>query len=420
MHTTKEKYLLVDSRISEKFPFFCTYFQKISEKLKTKDMTVNYEIGKPREDKRMRITLLLCVGKTKKRIKTDLFAYRTDLNRKGKLRNDTPLYGNLTKKIRAVESEYENLNTFLSGENISASEALNRMKHTDMPTFFKYAEEWLSKADMKGKKNYVTAIKNFRSYTQADIPFSMFSHILLKDYLYSLKDKPRAQSLYINAIKHIYNEAEKDYEIKSFTSFRLEIPRQQRAKNRALDKDTIKKVFAYQGTKKRALLARDCAILSFCLCGTNSADLFHAKTIKKNMLCYDRMKTKDRRTDNAHIEIEIPKQIKELVKKYRGVSHAFCFHTMYCNESTFNQNLNKGLKDIGDELGIKGLTFYAFRHSWATIARNDLGIEKHLVHEALNHNELDTAIDDIYIRKDFRLINKANKKVVDYVLPPNS
>lgn len=378
-------------------------------------MTVNYEIGKPRADKRRRITLLLCVGKTKKRIKTELLADSTDLNRKGKIRNDSPLYNKVQKRIRQIEGEYSTLDTFLTARQYSAAEAYEQMRKTDTPTFFEYADQWLERADMKGKKNYETALRNFKAYA-GNIPFSMFSHSLLNDYLYTLRDKPRAQSLYLNAIKRIYTEAEKDYEIRSFNAFRLNIPRQQPTRKRALDRDALRKIFSWSGTSRRAVLARDCAILSFCLCGTNSADLYSAPPIRNNTLSYDRQKTKDRRSDNAHIEITIPQQIKALVKRYKGSTKAFSFSTMYCSESTFNQNLNKGLKTIGDELGIKDLTFYAFRHSWATIARNDLGIDKWSVHECLNHNSSDTKIDDIYIKKDFRNINITNQKVVDYVL----
>lgn len=377
-------------------------------------MTVNYEIGKPRADRRRRITLLLCVGKTKKRIKTELLADSTDLNRKGKIRNDSPLYNKVQKKIHQLEGEYATLDTFLTARQYSATEAYEQMRKTDTPTFFEYADQWLERAEMKGKKNYKTALRNFKAFV-GDIPFSMFSHSLLNDYLYSLRDKPRAQSLYLNAIKRIYTEAEKDYEIRSFNAFRLDIPRQQPTRKRALDRETLRKIFSWNGTSRRAILARDCAILSFCLCGTNSADLFSAPPIKNRIFSYDRQKTKDRRSDNAHIEIEIPEQIKTLVKRYKGDTKAFSFSTMYCSESTFNQNLNKGLKIIGDELGIKDLTFYAFRHSWATIARNDLKIEKSIVNDALNHTDPTMRITDIYIKKDFRLINEANRKVVEYV-----
>ena len=123
----------------------------------------------------------------------------------------------------------------------------------------------------------------------------------------------------------------------------------------------------------------------------------------------------DRRADDAHIEIVIPKQIKDLVKRYKGHSYAFTFHDDFCSEASFNRSINIGLKTIGDDLGLKNLTFYAFRHSWATIARNDLKVEKSTIHECLNHVEEDTAIDDIYIKKDFTIVNDANQKVVDFI-----
>ena len=378
-------------------------------------MTVNYEIGKLRQDRRMRITLLLCIGTSKKRIKTEIFVTQADLNRKGKIRNDSPAYGKVHDKMLQIEREYGTLDTFLTGEVMTASEAIEKIRHNDLPTFFKYAEKWLDRASMKGKKNYVTAIKNFRSFTKTDIPFSMFSHLLIGDYIYFLRDKPRAQSLYVSAIKKIYTDAEKDYNLTPFSHFRVDIPRQRRAPNRALDIDTIRRVFSYHGKTRRAILARDCAILSFCLCGTNSADLYLAPPIRNNTLSYNRAKTMDRREDNAHMELKIPKQIADLVKRYKGKTHAFIFHTMYRNKEAFNTNLNIGLKTIRDDLGLRELTFYAFRHSWASIARNELGIDKWTVHSALCHQDDDTAIDDIYIKKDFRLINEANKKVVDFI-----
>lgn len=379
-------------------------------------MTINYEIGKPRKDRRMRITLLICIGKTKKRIGTHIFAMPSDLNRKGGLRNDSPISDKVRKAIRDIETEYSKMDTFLTGETLTAADAVELMRKTDIPTFFTYAERWLEKATMKGKKNYVTALNTFRSFLGCDIPFSAFSRPLINDFIFSLNDRPRAKSLYASAIKHIYTEAEKDYDIKPFASFRIDIPRQQPPKSRSLDISTIKKIFSYHGNNSRAILARDCAILSFCLCGTNSADLFTAPPIKNGTLSYNRQKTKDRRADDAYIEIIIPEQIKDLVRRYKGNSRAFNFYGRYSNESTFNQNINVGLRTIRKEMGIKeAFSFYSFRHSWASIARNDLGIDKWTIHCALNHNDRSTAIDDIYIRKDFRLINEANKKVVDYV-----
>lgn len=59
--------------------------------------------------------------------------------------------------------------------------------------------------------------------------------------------------------------------------------------------------------------------------------------------------------------------------------------------------------------------FYISHHSWATIALNKVGIDKYIVHAALNHIDDSMKVTDIYIERDFVNENKANAKVVKYV-----
>lgn len=59
--------------------------------------------------------------------------------------------------------------------------------------------------------------------------------------------------------------------------------------------------------------------------------------------------------------------------------------------------------------------FYISRHSWATIALNKVGIDKYIVHAALNHIDDSMKVTDIYIERDFVNENKANAKVIRYV-----
>ena len=59
--------------------------------------------------------------------------------------------------------------------------------------------------------------------------------------------------------------------------------------------------------------------------------------------------------------------------------------------------------------------FYISRHTWATIALNKVGIDKYIVHAALNHIDDSMKVTDIYIERDFVNENKANAKVVKYV-----
>jgi integrase len=74
--------------------------------------------------------------------------------------------------------------------------------------------------------------------------------------------------------------------------------------------------------------------------------------------------------------------------------------------------VSKGMKSLSEAIG-KEFTFYSARHSWATIARNDCGIDKYTVHEALSHVDRATAIDDVYIAPDYSRFWKANREVLD-------
>lgn len=209
-----------------------------------------------------------------------------------------------------------------------------------------------------------------------------------------------------------------DYEliIKNDPFLRYRVPRQQMNKGvRSLTKEQLMKIYNYQGAPhSRAQLARDCFIMSFCLMGINSIDMYLCTDKKGDIIRYKRAKTKDRRSDEAYIEVRILPFIKQLVNKYQGKRTVFNFSERYSTASTFNQNLNKGLKDVGKAIGVDNLSFYQARHTFATLSRNLMRFSKSDVDEALNHvGTLEIA--DVYIKKDFSIINDNNAKLIEKV-----
>lgn len=243
----------------------------------------------------------------------------------------------------------------------------------------------------------------------------------------------RSLSLYLISIKKLFKEAQKKYNKREknlilipnspFADF--EIPRQEATRKRAIPADIIKKVWKlpYKDMKKgykstcRYNLAKDCFILSFCLMGINSADLYNVTERTGDTITYNRTKTKARRLDGAKMMVNIPKAILPLVEKYKDPSgkRLFNFYRYYADEGNFNKAINYGLKEIGGLLGVDDLEYYAARHSWATIALNKVGIDKYTVHAALNHVDESMRVTDIYIERDFVNENKANAKVIKYV-----
>ena len=299
-------------------------------------------------------------------------------------------------------------------------------------SFTDFAKDWMrSHNEKKGMKNYKTSLNAFCAFMGRDnVMCGEVTTKMMKAFEESLKDRPRAQSLYPNSIKTIFNAAREYYNDEDNDIIRIKHSlnkykpvEQNVAEKRALDVETMRRLFALpydnikmKGKSSRHDLALDCFRLSFCLMGMNSADLYNAMVLNGNTIIYDRMKTRDRRSDKAEMQVEITDYIKPLVEKYKGKKRVFDFYERYASMENFNQAINIGLKEVGKEVGVEKLQFYAARHSMATIAVNDVGISKYIVNDMLCHVSPDMRVTELYIKKDFKPINDANVKLLDYVL----
>ena len=251
------------------------------------------------------------------------------------------------------------------------------------------------------------------------------------------KSNGRALSLYMANIRHIHNEAKKEFNDEDSGIIRIPqspfrkyaVKRPPTPKKRALQPETIQAIIDLPDADRktgniadftRRDFARDCFLLSFALAGMNSADLFDCKASdfdrKERIITYKRQKTRTRRADEAETKIRIEPCIWPLAQKYisKGGDRLFCFDKHYSTLNSFSIALNTGLRQI--EAAIKPekhITFYAARHSWATIGRSKaLNIDKYTIHEGLNHVDDRMRITDIYVERDYSLIWEANAKIL--------
>lgn len=388
-----------------------------------------------------------------KRLSTNLFVTQQDLTKSLKFKEDTSIkrevdrlvlyYREQCLKLQLDQNHYslDEIIEFLNGEQ-------EKQQTID---FIKFSREWIASATIKGAPNYTTAINalvRFVGKEELDINLITLDFLeQFKAFLIGERDartkklmqqgkrvtSNRTLSLYLVSIKKLFNEAKRKFNKKDknlilipnspFEDFK--IPKQEATRKRAIPADIIKKVWKlpYKDMKKgykatcRYNLARDCFILSFCLMGINSADLYNATEMRGNTIIYNRTKTKARRLDGAKMMVDIPKIVQPLIDKYKDSTgkRLFNFYQYYGDEKTFNKAINSGLKEIGSILEVDDLEYYAARHSWATIALNKVGIDKYIVHAALNHIDDSMKVTDIYIERDFVNENKANAKVVKYV-----
>ena len=408
-------------------------------------LTIKAEIKKSelKVDGTYNVKIRFTLDRKVKRLSTNLFITSKDLTKSLKFKEDTSIkraidglvlyYREQCFKLQLDQNHYslDEIIEFLNGEQ-------EKQQTID---FIKFSREWIATTAINalvrfvGKEeldiNLITLdfLESFKAFLNKE------REIRTKRLMQQGKRIPsnRSLSLYLISIKKLFNEAKKKYNkkeknlilIPNSPFMELEIPKQEATRKRAISADIIKKLWKlpYKDMKKgykstcRYNLAKDCFILSFCLMGINSADLYNATEMEGNTIVYNRTKTKDRRLDKAQMKVDIPRLVLPLVEKYKDKTgkRLFNFYQYYADEKGFNKAINYGLKEIGTILEIDDLEYYAARHSWATIALNKVGIDKYIVHAALNHIDDAMKVTDIYIERDFVNENKANAKVVKYV-----
>ena len=408
---------------------------------------------KPKKDGSFNIRIRFTHNRKVKRLPTKLYVRKEDLTRSFDFKENT----SIKREVDNLLFYYEKICSQIpmdieqcSIEDIMAYIEADKKKYKIID-FIEFAETWMQESKITSKKNYKSAVNALKLYiNREELNIKDITNKFLTGFMEFLEERwrqkaeklkkagkivptNRATSLYLGSIRHLFNEAKKRYNdydrniiiitndpFKTFT-----VPKQCTVtRKRAITPELIKKIWElpYQSidcykTENRFNLAKDCFILSFCLMGMNSADLYNAEEREGNTIIYYRTKTKNRRADNALMKVKIPKMLMPLVEKYKDKTgkRVFNFYQTYVDIAGLNRSINIGLKEIGAKLKIDALQYYAARHSWATIAVNRVGIDKYTVHSALNHVDEAMRITDIYIERDFVNENKANRKVVKYV-----
>lgn len=292
--------------------------------------------------------------------------------------------------------------------------------------FFEFSQEVIAKKPRFTAANYKTAMSSFASFLgRTSMDISEITSSLLRSFEAYLVEKHgkegRAVSQYTAALRHIHSEARKKYNddetgvVKIRNPFEYyHPPKQKPAKKRGLEPETIQKLIDIRGTLgKYHKLAVDVFLLSFILMGTNVPDIHEARR-EGDLILYNRMKTRDRRHDNAEMRIRL-EPVAECV--YKDLldpdgQRAFWLYKKYSFYGSIADKGNDRLKDVAKIIGVPSFTMYAARHTWASIAYS-AGIPKSLINDCLCHVDPDMAVTDIYIKKDWSVLWEANKKVLE-------
>lgn len=390
-----------------------------------------------RSDNTYSIRIRITHNRKVKRIPTSIYVDKKEVTKSGKIKNQQ-IIDQLEDIVREYRKKVTALSVAIEVMTIDElTEYLTKKDETLKVDFFEFSEKWIAKnKDKHGIQIFVSMLNTLEKFLgRRRLDFKEINYRFLKSFEEHLGQRRRL-SLYMGKIRHLYNEAKLEYNDDEYGRIlipwspfaKYSIPNIEPTKDRTLTAEQIRQIYELPYKPNRFPsrpcaynVAKDVFILSFCLMGMNTADLYLCEELAecdgRYTITYNRAKTSARRSDKARISVDVHPFLVPLFEKYRNPRKGkiFSFVNRYCDYTQLNKSVNKGLKEVGKAIGIDDLEFYAARHTFATIARNKLGYDKSTVGEALNHVEKENKITDIYIQKDFSIINKLNKEVIEYV-----
>ena len=232
------------------------------------------------------------------------------------------------------------------------------------------------------------------------------------------------RSIHMRNLRAVFNYAI-DEELTTLYPFRRWKIKTERTRKRSLPVERLRE-FKDMRVMDWEKVYQDMFMLVFYLCGVNMVDLCRVKE-----LCYGRLEYKRAKTGKPY-SIKVEPEAQEIIDRYRGKGQLLDVLDHYGNYQDFAQRMNDRLKTLGGvkmekrttkdgktrEVAVKemrwpGLSVYWARHTWATIAAS-LDIPKETIAAALGHS--DNSVTDIYIAFDQTKVDRANRRVMDWVL----
>ena len=373
---------------------------------------------------------------------TPIFVTRDQLDKKGSKIKDCRMMDSvedLLKEYRLAASIVQQAQFIDADEMASLVKANMKREKVFRLDFFDYAESKIKEMKPKTAEIYRTSMNALRRFVGGKpLDISEINHGFVLQFKRFLETEPpvtvgkqtfkaksagsRAVSLYLSNVRAIFNRAIDEFNDDDYAPIRRlpfkksTIPPQPITEHRALGREQMRTVIEFAPQNELQALAKDVFLLSFYLVGMNTADLYalQKSDLRDGILTYNRAKTASRRHDKAMMQIRIEPEALQLLNRYtsKDGDALLMFSKRYATAHAFNGAVNEHLKAI-----LPFLTTYYARHTWATLARNECGIDFDTVHFALNHAKTgEDRVTEIYLRRDFSKVWEANRKVIDYVL----
>lgn len=383
-------------------------------------------------------------GKTR-RLATTLSATQGDLSRSLKIKN-----AQILNRTDALIAQMRDAVKDISPFDLEAQDVDWVVRHIKdrlageqfRLDFFEWSDRYILTKAESTRKAYVSALNTLERFLgERRIDINAISRPILLGMMEMVDNEPKmhfdarekavipsskakiprgASTRHLGKLEHLFNAA-KDY-YNDEDAGRILIPRSPFSKivkvyppsdgQDNLGVELMQRILDAQVDTRVMRTALDLFIVSFGLMGANMADLYYAKPVTAEWV-YNRRKTASRRQDRAEMRVRIPAQLRPYLERLQGRGGWWLneLHTFASSKDFATQRVNRCLKRWCEDNEVEPFTFYAARHTWASLARK-AGVDKSTLDECLGHKGT-FQVADIYAERAWDLIQEANLKVLD-------
>ena len=333
-----------------------------------------------------------------------------------------------TLRLNRVDSQYWSVNDIIdyltrADEDICFSDYAR-----------KHINRLIDSDQERTAKNYRWALEHLERFMGTTrVMFSHLSSHVLNKWIKSMETTKRAKEMYPICLRQVFKAAQKEFNdydndimrVKGNPWMKVDIPSADKTDKLAITPEACRRFFSFPIPESKLTLSlaevgRDIAMMVLCLGGINTIDLYNLKKkdCYNNIIRYNRAKTKKFRRDEAYMEMRIPPILYPLMEKYASTDeYLLNFHARLKTSDSFNANANIGIKQICKAMGMPKedwYSVYTFRHTWGTVAQNDVHASMDEVAFGMNHASGHTVTRG-YVKIDFSPAWELNEKVIDFI-----
>ena len=276
-------------------------------------------------------------------------------------------------------------------------------------TLWEIADRCIATKDGRTKEVYLHTLAKLRAFAgDAPLYIDDIDRVWLHGFENSIGGKVNSRAIHLRNLRAICNFA-LDEELTDKYPFRKYRIRTEETRKKAL---TLEQVRAYMALPDPNEY-RDVFLLMLYLRGINVSDL---AALTEEDVVDGRVEYRRNKTGQLY-SIRVEPEAREILDRWKGESHLLRCFDRYKDPHDFNRRMREGLKKMKRPDGTlieKDCSSNWARHTWATMCA-ELDVPDPTISLGMGHRIAGHRTTAIYIKRDQRKVDEANRKVIDYI-----